>query len=74
MATQEQLNQAYLSPITPKAQIMSEIQSSNRCTGSCPIGQEGEVFFITLNSYQHIHPAYSLIRLWAEQVEQEQCT
>lgn len=53
---------------------MSEIQSSNRYTGSCPIGREGEVFFTTLNSNQHIHPPYSLIRLWAEQVEQGKCT
>jgi len=74
MATQEQLNRAYRSPITPKAQIMSKIQASNRCTGSCPIGREGEVFFTTLNSNQHIHPPYSLIRLWAEQVEQGKCT
>ena len=32
------------------------------------------MFFTTLNSNQHIHPPYSLIRLWAEHVEQGKCT
>jgi len=53
---------------------MSEIQASKRCIGSCPIGREGEVFFTTINSNQHIHPPYSSIWLWAEQVEQGRCT
>ena len=53
---------------------MSEIQATNRCTGSSPIGRQGEVYFTTQNSKQHIHLPYSSLRLWAEEVEEEHCS
>ena len=53
---------------------MSEIQAANCCTGSCPIGRQGEVYFTTQNSKQHIHLPYSSIRLWGEKVEEEHCS
>jgi len=53
---------------------MSEIQAANRCTGSCPLGRQGEVYFTTQNTKQHIHLPYSSIRLWAEEVEEELCS
>ncbi|RPA98657.1 hypothetical protein L873DRAFT_1021439 [Choiromyces venosus 120613-1] len=58
-ATQEQLNRALSILITLKARIMSEIQALHRCTGSCPVGREGEVFFATQHSTQHVHLPYS---------------
>ncbi|KAG0123925.1 hypothetical protein HOY82DRAFT_673759 [Tuber indicum] len=73
-ATQEQLNRALSIPVTPKARIMSEIQALHHCTGSCPIGREGEVYFTTQNSKQHLHLPYSSVHLWAEEVEQDRCT
>ena len=57
---------------------MADIQSHNRCDGyegrQCPVGKEGEVYFETAKSKKHIHPPFSSIRTWAEEVEKGNCT